>query len=110
MDDVAHKAMIDIDESGSVYVEHEESHEEPIEFFCDRPFAYIIYDSIAKRVLMFGIYRGNHIDVKIKQKKAKKKQKQQAKKNNYHAHMKKKEAEAEAAKEPEEAKETEAAA
>lgn len=94
MHDVAHKVEFKIDESGSVDIEHEECDEEPIEFFCDKPFAYMIYDSEAKRVLLFGIYRGNDIDVKVRAENANKAKKKKERQANHKAYKEKKEAEA----------------
>lgn len=65
MDEAIHKAKIEIDEEGSkaaaatvVFSFRSARPSEPVQFFCNHPFLFLIYDHRAKVVLFAGIYRG----------------------------------------------------
>ncbi|GAB0088850.1 Serine protease inhibitor 88Ea [Sergentomyia squamirostris] len=65
LDDAVHKAKIDVDESGStaaaatVLFSFRSSRPlDPLQFHCDHPFLFLIYDHRSRAVLFAGIYRG----------------------------------------------------
>lgn len=65
---VIHKARIKVDEEGSVaaattavtYITSPGVYEQHIDFFCDRPFLYIIEDNHSGLILFIGKYGGNN--------------------------------------------------
>uniref|UniRef100_A0A1B0DBF8 Serpin domain-containing protein n=2 Tax=Phlebotomus papatasi TaxID=29031 RepID=A0A1B0DBF8_PHLPP len=65
LDDAVHKAKIDVDESGStaaaatVLFSFRSSRPlDPLQFHCNHPFLFLIYDHRSRAILFSGIYRG----------------------------------------------------
>lgn len=66
-DDIIHKAKLEIDEEGSTAaaatatftqeITSVKVPEMPIEFHCDHPFVFMMYDHVTTEVLFTGIYR-----------------------------------------------------
>ncbi|XP_059620814.1 serine protease inhibitor 88Ea-like [Phlebotomus argentipes] len=65
LDDAVHQAKIDVDEEGStaaaatVLFSFRSSRPlDPLQFYCNHPFLFLIYDHRSRAVLFAGIYRG----------------------------------------------------
>lgn len=65
MTDIPHKAVVDINENGFVDASNDIPSDNVVDFFCNRPFVFIIHDIIGKRILFIGLYRNGGIDTKL---------------------------------------------
>lgn len=61
--DAVHKAKVSIDENGTVaaastamFTFRSSRPLEPIEFICNHPFLYFIYDNLSQTILFMGVY------------------------------------------------------
>lgn len=52
-----HTTKIDVSEDGITPVDHHEVDEEPVEFYANHPFIYLIFDRYTGTIIIAGIYR-----------------------------------------------------